>query len=131
MKSSFKYFNKKVFFLSIIVLAPFISCQQKEEKPVIVYPGVFEQIRRDYYQQLFVDKGITKYSDYIQGDINSKYNRYIKLSSFYIYDYFGIFDGYYCVDFLINALGSTGSFLNHGYEFNNQIIYDLGGIIVI
>lgn len=95
------------------------SCSsKKEEKPlqvdidtIIKLPDPFLRIKNDYYHQVFEQKGI-KYESQSNLDgfifgARREYDYPINSNSFYIYDFYGVFDGYYCVDFLINGQGAA------------------------
>ena len=77
---------------------------------IIQLPDPFLRIKNDYYHQLFEQKSI-KYESQANYDgfrtRTAKYDYPINSNSLYIYDFYGVFDGYYCVDFLINGSGAA------------------------
>lgn len=118
----------------VLIGTPFLSScsNKKEEKPlqvdidtIIKLPEPFFQIKKDYYSQVFEQNGIKYQSQSnLDGFRNyaTEYDYPINVNSFYIYDFYGIFNGYYCVDFLINRMGACvfgaiGTYTVKGMEF--------------
>ncbi len=80
----------------------------------------FQTIKEEYYQQFFYDKGITTFG---YEDEEQTIKRPLTINSFYVYRLYGVFDGAYMVDFIINNYGWCGWFMLGSFEVNNETFY--------
>ena len=88
------------------------SCNQRSYISVPLLINPFQDIKEDFYQQRFADKGITNEYEYEKYYYKSAYmsesnSMEINLQSIFVYRLYGVFDSAYVVDFLINGKGKT------------------------
>ena len=138
--------KNKLFFLPItllILLSTLLSCSNEKTyiDPNVQYidyvdkneklPEPFDKIKVDYYQQIFVDKGIYKMSQ-LKGQnfvdeamIVTTPDQFITINSFYLRNFYGVLDGYYFLNFSINHAPAASWFMSiefeyEEYELNNN-----------
>lgn len=95
----------------------------------VLLPAPFDQIKKDYYQQVFIDEGYDTDMEYFLdhpfefGCPSLVPNRYVSINSFQLSSFYGVFDGAYLVAFAINGLSGSdgGPFGSIGVTFYGPV----------